>query len=135
MYWLTRLDQIHSFLVGTQVLAVVFGILGIVTVGIMMIVKNVNAHYNRPDKGYVDSDYYMADNVIRTLRLPLIACVAVGLGCSIATTFIPTTKEMAAIKVIPVFASPGNCEKIREISKDFVDVAAGWLEDEKKKQK
>ena len=135
MYWLTRLDQIGSFFTGIQTFAVVFGVLGLVVVGLMLIIKNVNAQYNRPGEGYVDNDYRVADTVIKTLRLPLIACAAVGLACSIATTFIPTTKEMAAIKVIPMLASPGNCEKIRGISKDLVDVAAGWLEDEKKKQK
>ena len=42
------------------------------------------------------------------------------------------TKEMIAIKVIPVVATPDNCEKVKNVSKDFLNVTAKWMEDLKK---
>jgi hypothetical protein len=48
--------------------------------------------------------------------------------------FIPTTREMAAIKVVPALASPENCKKLKTISSDILDVAADWLKDIKGKK-
>ena len=52
---------------------------------------------------------------------------------SLARTFTPTTKEMIAIKVIPQIASTENVEKIKDISKDMLDITADWLKDMRKK--
>lgn len=43
--------------------------------------------------------------------------------------FIPSTKEMAAIKVIPKIA---NSERIQNISNELCDLAVDWLKDLKK---
>ena len=55
------------------------------------------------------------------------------MACSLARTFTPTTKEMIAIKVIPQITSVDNVEKIKDVSKDMLDVTAEWLKDMRKK--
>lgn len=40
---------------------------------------------------------------------------------------------MIAIKVIPQIASVNNVEKIKDISKDMLDITADWLKDMRKK--
>ena len=40
---------------------------------------------------------------------------------------------MIAIKVIPQMASVNTVEKIKDISKDMLDITADWLKDMRKK--
>ena len=40
---------------------------------------------------------------------------------------------MVAIKVIPQITSVDNVEKIKDVSKDMLDVTAEWLKDMRKK--
>jgi hypothetical protein len=42
---------------------------------------------------------------------------------------------MAAIKVVPVVASPENCQKLKAMNSDILDVAAEWLKDLKENKK
>ena len=46
--------------------------------------------------------------------------------------FIPTTKEMCAIKIIPRVV---NNEKVQELPEKFVELANEWVEELKPKQK
>ena len=64
---------------------------------------------------------------------PMVFARLHAIVCSLARTFTPTTKEMIAIKVIPQMASVNNVEKIKDISKDMLDITAEWLKDMRKK--
>ena len=130
-----RLDHIHSFLGGIQFLTSALGVLVFIALCYMFAERTANEQYNKPDQGYIDPDYYKANQTIRWLRWPFAACILTALACSIATTFIPTTKEMAAIKVVPVLAGPEIAEKLKTMSSDMVDIAAQWLKDTKEKRK
>ena len=114
MYWLTRLDQIHSFCNGFEFMLVMLTLVGVICLIIFKIIKESNRSFNHGED--LDRDFKNADNVIKVIRLP-------------------TTKEMVSIKVIPRIATPENCQKIENISKDFLDVTAKWLEDVKNSRK
>ena len=133
MYWITRLDQIKSFLNGLQIPTIIFGIIMFIVLVIAMIVRILNERYNRPNDSHVDDDYYSANKLIKVLRWPCIAFIAISFALSAINMFVPTTKEIIAIKVIPQFATQENCQKLRTVSKDLLDITAKWLEDVKAK--
>ena len=129
LYWITRLDQIYSFCNGLGILFTVLAVLGIITLTFFKIIKEVNREFNRGDD--LDRDFKTASSAISTLKVPIISCIIGAVFMSFVTVFIPTTKEMTAIKVIPQFATQENCQKLQAMSKDLFDITAKWLEDVK----
>lgn len=132
IYWITRLDAIKSLFCGIEFFAILLGCIGVVGIMIMSIIRKTNEKFNRPKENYVDPDYAVADSAIKVIRAPFMVCVAMIVVCSVVNVFLPKTKEMIAIKVIPVVATPDNCEKVKNVSKDFLNVTAKWMEDLKK---
>ena len=133
LYWITRLDQIYSFCNGLGTLLAVLAVLGVITLTIFKIIKEVNREFNRGND--LDRDFKTASSAISALKLPTISCIIGAVFMSFVTVFIPTTKEMTAIKVIPQFATQENCQKLQSISKDLLDITAKWLEDVKNAKK
>lgn len=129
MYWITRLDNIYLFCNGLGILLTILAVVGTITLAIFKIVKEVNREFNRGDD--LDRDFKSASNAIAALKFPTISCIIGAVFMSFVIIFIPTTKEMAAIKVIPQFATQENCQKLQAISKDLLDITAKWLEDVK----
>ena len=133
LYWITRLDQIYSFCNGLGTLLAILAVLGVITLTIFKIIKEVNREFNRGDD--LDRDFKTASSAISALKLPTISCIIGAVFMSFVTVFIPTTKEMTAIKVIPQFATQENCQKLQAMSKDLLDITAKWLEDVKNAKK
>lgn len=133
MYWITRLDQIYSFCNGLGTLLAILAVLGVITLTIFKIIKEVNREFNRGND--LDRDFKTASSAISALKFPTIGCIIGAIFMSFVTVFIPTTKEMTAIKVIPQIATQENCQKLQEMSKDLLDITAKWLEDVKNAKK
>lgn len=133
LYWITRLDQIYSFCNGLGTLLAILAVLGVITLTIFKIIKEVNREFNRGND--LDRDFKTASSAISALKLPTISCIIGAVFMSFVTVFIPTTKEMTAIKVIPQFATQENCQKLQAMSKDLLDITAKWLEDVKNAKK
>lgn len=131
LYWLTRLDKVIGFLNGFEFLFGALALIGAVLLCIMYFVRTINLNIY----GENDDDYKMANNVIRYAKKPTIISLVCCLLFSLAIVFIPTTKEMAAIEVLPKIATKETCDKLKDISKDFVDVAAKWMNDMNQKKK
>ena len=129
MYWITRLDGIRSLLGGLECLFTAMTVAGGLTWTIAAAIRKANEHYNRDD--HVDMDWSAANSVANLARKFAIWGFALSIAFSVAKVFVPTTREMAAIKVVPAIASPEMCEKIKDVGKDLVDVASEWLKDVK----
>ena len=129
MYWMTRLDGIKSLLEGLGLLCGVVSAGGAMFWAIAASVRKANERYNRDN--YVDSDWAEANAIANTAKTFVLWCLPLSIALSVAHVFVPTTREMVAIKVIPAIASTEMCEKLKDVSRDFVDVAAEWLNDVK----
>ena len=127
IYWITRLDGIRGLCFGIQTFAVLFAILGIIA-AIVALCISVTAE----EEGS-DDDARIANSICKFACKVWIPAFCIAMVCSLARTFTPTTKEMIAIKVIPQITSVDNVEKIKDISKDMLDVTAEWLKDMQKK--
>ena len=104
MYWLTRLDDIN-FVLG------LFFILGGVATFLLYLYGAIE-YEDAPDRRR--QVWQIARRALSSVILALI----VG-------TFIPTTKEMAAILVIPKIV---NNEKVQDAGNKLYDLAVEWLE-------
>lgn len=127
IYWITRLDEIREFCYGIQKLAVVFAVLGIIIALVAVCIK-ITAEVEGSD-----NDARVASSICKIVCKVWIPAFCIAMVCSFTRTFIPTTKEMIAIKVIPQIASTENVEKIKDISKDMLDITTDWLKDMRKK--
>lgn len=127
IYWITRLDGIHGLCYGIQTLAGVFVIVGISAAIIAVCIK-INAEAEGSD-----DDARVASGICKIACKVWIPTFCIAIMCSLVRTFTPTTKEMIAIKVIPQIASVDNVEKIKDISKDMLDITSDWLKDMRKK--
>ena len=127
IYWITRLDGIRGFCFGIQTFAVLFTILGVIA-AIAATCISVTAE----EEGAND-DARVANGICNIACKVWIPAFCIAIVCSLTRTFTPTTKEMIAIKVIPQMASVNNVDKIKDISKDMLDITADWLKDMRKK--
>ena len=127
IYWITRLDGIRGLCFGIQTFAVLFAILGIIA-AIVALCISVTAE----EEGS-DDDARIASSICKFACKVWIPAFCIAMVCSLARTFTPTTKEMIAIKVIPRITSVDNVEKIKDVSKDMLDITAEWLKDMRKK--
>lgn len=127
VYWITRLDGIRGFCFGIQTFAVLFAILGIIAAIVALCIR-VEAE----EEGS-DDDARIANSICKFACKVWIPAFCIAMVCSLARTFTPTTKEMIAIKVIPQITNVDNVEKIKDVSKDMLDVTVDWLKDMRKK--
>ncbi len=107
LYWMTRLDAINSFL---TVCAIAFAISAIV---IMLFIPPMFIEGDSASKS-------IGRALCKWLALPVVLVFLL----SAVNSFIPTTKEMAAIVVIPRVA---NSESVQQLGKGIVDLANQWL--------
>ena len=116
MYLITRLDSIHLVfavaIIPAMLLAGLAAVIGLV--------KYVN--------DYDDEEHDFGARLLRrALRVFAICVVA-----SIFEALIPTTKEMAAITVVPRIA---NNERLQEAGNRLFDLATAWMEELAPKKK
>ena len=127
IYWITRLDGIRGLCFGIQTFAVLFTILGIIAAIVATSISVAS------EEDGSDDDARIANGICKIACKIWIPAFCIAMACSLVRTFTPTTKEMIAIKVIPQIASVNNVEKIKDISKDMLDITADWLKDMRKK--
>lgn len=113
LYWLTRLDSLRELMSGFALLFLM--------VGVLYIVPRLVS--------WADSDVPKIFRSRVAFVLSVLA-VVVGLVLVAGKAFVPTTKEMAAIKVIPMIT---NNEDVKEIGKDVLDLAKDYVKELKSK--
>lgn len=117
IYWFTRLDHIHSFLNGFDVFSVFLIIFSIIVF--------VTAWFINQFPG--DSS-----DILTSLTFKKFAswtfCIASIFKIMICTClmFIPTTKEMAAIYIIPKIM---NNENLNNIGNEMLNLANEWIKE------
>lgn len=120
LYWLMRLDSIGCF----------FSVISIILILASVIVLII-ATFNKSMAYGGNSDAIRALKYFQTF-LKMIPFIIVT---SLITIFVPSTKEMAAIIVIPrLYKSLTENKKLTEIPDKVFDLANSWLEELKPKK-
>jgi cytochrome bd-type quinol oxidase subunit 2 len=111
MYWITRLDHICSVLTG---LAIASGIIG----SIMTIIACASHCM-----AATDEDCKATARMSKTVAW---ITMPIFVFCLFAGALVPTTKEYAAIKLIPAIV---NNQQVQSETKDVYDLLKDWLKD------
>ncbi len=107
MYWITRLDNIHDAAIAI-----------LVAVGVAIFACAISGFLLAAS--FDDDDKALSLRLFRMAKLLFFASIA----AISAMAFVPTTKEMAAIIVVPRIA---NSEKVGELCGQLYDLATAWM--------
>lgn len=129
VYWFTRLNHLHSFvgelafLVGLATF--ITAITAVVYYGIKCANETTQPSSYKP-KEMLDKTVSLTTTIYKKTTKVCIICLSACIGLNAILTFVPTTKEMAAIYVIPKIA---NNEQLQNISNEIMELATGWLKE------
>lgn len=114
MYWLTRLDGISCTIITCTVLLCIAYGFGLIF-GLFKYFDNLN--YGPDDK-----DLKNAKSILRFIvNYSFIPIAGMVLSC-----LVPTTREMAAILIVPRIA---NSEKVQQAGNKIYDLAVEWMDE------
>ena len=129
IYWLTRLDE-FCFLFGTVFVCIVIVALVNVIGGFIAMDSAITEQlYNRPEL-LAESKHKIKVRLGRAVKLALVALLVGVVG-----SFIPSTKQAAAIIVIPKIANSEIVAEMGDTAKELICLAKSWLIELKPKPK
>lgn len=106
MYWLTRMSHLHS---------------GVFWAGFFIAIA---AAVSTMLSLCIYADVSEKDGI--KLFIPSIICLILSILVAVSSAFIPTTKEMCAIKAIPVIV---NNEQVQELPNKVIELANEWIDE------
>ena len=120
IYWFTRLDPLRGLTGMTAVMGLILSVL-------MFLLY----------PAFCDIFEYDEDKRRKSLTWTArmqVAVFSATILCAFAHALTPTTKEMAAIKVIPMIADSGSMQKLGDVGDNMLDLANEWLRELKPKK-
>ena len=120
IYWFTRLDPLKG-LTGTT------AVIGLFLSFLMFLLY----------PAFCDIFEYDEEKRKKSLALTTrlqIAVFSTTVLCAFAYALTPTTREMAAIKVIPMIANSESMQKLGDVGNNMLDLANEWLRELKPKK-
>ena len=131
MYWLVKLDDIRRFFDGMFDLLCVVAFAGVVgsVICTLMYLFAGNGSYDL-FAGKSDEQFEDIRSLLLTRRKRLLSIALVAIGVAMALNglyhFTPTTKQMAAVIVVPKIA---NSEKVQTVGNRLYDLAVEWMDE------
>lgn len=125
IYWLAKLDDIRSFFTDGFLPGIVLAsvIIGMIASVLLTIIYPMTC---------CDTDKETSGNVKRVRNMSygvLITGVILGIVTNFIAAFVPSTKQMAAIIVIPRIANSETVSELGDLGKDLVGLAKEWVEE------
>lgn len=113
IYWFTRLDPIRG-------LAGMTAVMGLIIFFLMFLLYPAFCDIFAHDDGKRKKSLAWATR-------SQIAVFSATVLCAFAHALTPTTREMAAIKVIPMIANSESMRKLGDVGDNMLDLANEWL--------
>lgn len=107
MYWLTRLDNVRGMAIA------------------MLVISTIALVFCAAGYGVAVSDD--DDNALKKLKPPLRLSIIFVVISMTVIMFVPTMRETAAIKVIPMIANSESVQKLGDVGNNAIDLANEWL--------
>ena len=120
IYWFTRLDPIRG-------LAGMTAVMGILIFFLMFLLYPAFCDIFAHDDGKRKKSLAWAAR-------SQIAVFSATVLCAFAHALTPTTREMAAIKVIPMIANSESMQRLGDVGDNMLDLANEWLRELKPKK-
>lgn len=122
IYWFTRLDHILSFLNGLSFIGGLIIIISLIAFAVSFcILQSVKI-----STGVTTAEQEMVSYINKIAGIVLAVSFTATTLLNFGSSLIPTTKEMAAIYVVPKIL---NNEKVQNVGSEFVDLANVWLKE------
>lgn len=121
IYWLTRCSELKSFFHGLGVLTTV--VLVTLTIGMFVITLNLLL------EDLNDMQRTMLESIRKRFIKFTLGCCCSAVVCFCLSALIPTTKEAAAICVIPAVANSQAGQKIPDMASEPMDLATEWMKE------
>lgn len=128
IYWISRLDSIRTFIDDTLCILLLGLIISTVVYGISRIIMCCTESHNNDN--YTNPDWKVAKNISSRVKPWMILTISLLFFLMGIKAFVPTTKELTAIYVIPEIATEQNIEKLKSINANMLDVASTWLKNQ-----
>lgn len=129
LYWLTRLDEISCLVFIVCIAAIAVGL--VFTIGGFVAWDSAaTAKIYEKEKDEQAARERSASRFKRALHIGLL----VALPLAVAETLIPSTKQMAAIIVVPKIANSEVVAEMGDTAKELVGLAKAWLVELKPKK-
>ena len=113
IYWFTRLDPIRG-------LAGMTAVMGLIIFFLMFLLYPAFCDIFAHDDG-------KRKKSLAWSARSQIAVFSATVLCAFAHALTPTTREMAAIKVIPMIANSESMQKLGDVGDNMLDLANEWL--------
>lgn len=121
VYWVTRADAARDFLWAALVLGVV---IAPVSVGVFF------TACGESNSNYASEEYRKQSRRVACCFLRIaIASVWLFVLSGVGLVFVPTTRQLAAIYVVPVVASNENISKVGDAAGRLFTLATEWLDE------
>ena len=121
IYWLTRLDEFGILLGIVFVCIVAVSLANIIGGFIAMDAVSTDQLYNHPER--LEEDKHN----IKVRFRRAVKCSLAALLVGVVNSFIPSTKQAAAIIVIPKIANSEIVAEMGDTAKELVGLAKSWL--------
>ena len=126
IYWITRFDRFASFLEGIGNLCVILGFVALIGLVFSFCIREANREFGEDDR-----DFKSSSSAFRLASKVLVGFGSVAAVSYLLLTFVPTTKELVAMHVVPRLVSQENVKKMEGITTDMLDIASKWLKEVK----
>ena len=121
IYWLTRLDEFGILLGIIFVCIVIVALMNVIGGFIAMDSASDDQLYNHPFR-LAESKHSIKVRFGRAVKLALVALLV-----GVVNSFIPSTKQAAAIIVIPKIANSEIVAEMGDTAKELVCLAKSWM--------
>lgn len=125
VYWLAKLDDIRRFFHGGMLDGLSFTTC---SVGLLIALITTAALIIEGET-LSDSTKATVTKCRNIAWKVMIASFAVQFACGIISTFLPSTKQMAAIVVIPRIANSETVSELGDLGKNLIVLAKEWVEE------
>lgn len=125
IYWITRLDNLIC-LCNVIITLGILVIIGSIFVRLFFVEKYQNITTNS-EYNYKLQEYY---KYIKYSTISFWLSLGIWIIAIIGTIFIPTTKEMAFIKIVPIIAANENIEELSTDSKKIMKLMVKYIENQ-----
>ena len=131
LYWVTRMDGLRDTVFGLGLAATILApvvIVGLLGTWFCIWDSNTRPRFTEGMKMARES---LADfrSKLFGRMLWAIPTLVLGVALLVGNVFIPTTKEYAAIKVVPLVLNSERVEKVAEDAGELYDLAVMWAKE------
>lgn len=132
MYWLTRLDAVKAFLghglaACFTLLAMILMVAAALTFCLGTFTGNgAYETFSGRTKDELESIHARLRRVSARCAVAVLLLLPAGVASSLLDALLPTTREMAAIVMVPAIV---NNERVQTVGNKLYDLAAEWLDE------